>query len=500
MRTKYSVKNSITSFISNIVLLITTIIAQRVFINILGIEYLGLNGLFSNVLTMLSLFELGIGSAIIYNLYKPIANNDIEEIKSLTLFYKKSYNVVVLVMFIVGILVIPFVPLIASTDLPVNIYLIYLLYLIYTLSSYFIAYKRSLIIANQRNYINNIIHMIYTIILNVSQLVILFLTKNYYLYLLIKIVCVFLENIITGLIANKMYPYLLDKEVKEISKKIKNDIISKVKALFIHKLSAVVKYGTDSIIISIFFGLTMVGVYTNYYYIIYSVNNIFSGIVASVSASVGNLLVDKDLDKRYLVFKKINFLNFYISVFTSCCILVLSQDFIKLWVGDKYLLSFITLVVLVINFYQIMMRTSYLAFKDAAGIWVEDRIVPILEITLNIVFSIVFLKLFGIVGVFMGTVMSAIPVWFYSYPKFVYKKIFNKGLKYYIKDTVIEVLSFIFIITSSYFVAGLFTNTSTLIELIIRGIVTVIFVNVVFIIFFGRKEEFKYYLNLIFKK
>ena len=160
MRTKYSIKNSITSFISNIVLLITTLISQRVFIDILGIEYLGLNGLFNNVLTMLSLFELGIGSAIIYNLYKPIANNNVEEIKSLTKYYKKSYNIIILIMFVVGILVIPFVPLIASTKLPVNLYIVYLLYLIHTLTSYFIAYKRSLVIANQKNYVINIIHMI----------------------------------------------------------------------------------------------------------------------------------------------------------------------------------------------------------------------------------------------------------------------------------------------------------------------------------------------------
>lgn len=500
MRTKYSIKNSITSFISNIVLLITTLISQRVFIDILGIEYLGLNGLFNNVLTMLSLFELGIGSAIIYNLYKPIANNNVEEIKSLTKYYKKSYNIIILIMFIVGILVIPFVPLIASTKLPVNLYIVYLLYLIHTLTSYFIAYKRSLVIANQKNYVINIIHMIYIIILNICQLLVLFITKNYYLYIFIKIVCVFIENIITSIVANKMYPYLLDKKVNELSNKIKKDIKDKVKALFIHKLSAVVKYGTDSIIISIFFGLTMVGVYTNYYYIIYSVNTIFSGIVSSVSASVGNLLVDKDLSKRYGIFKRINFLNFYISVFTSCCILVLSQDFIKLWVGDKYLLSFITLVVLVINFYQIMMRTSYLAFKDAAGIWIEDRIVPILEIVLNILFSIIFLKLFGIVGVFMGTVISAIPVWFYSYPKFVYKKIFNKDLKCYIKDTFIEVISFVFIIISSYFISSLYVNNNIFIELIIRGLIAFGLVNIIFIILFGRREEFKYYIDLVFKK
>lgn len=500
MRTKYSLRNSVTSFISNIVLLIVTLISQRVFIDILGIEYLGLNGLFSNVLTMLSLFELGIGSAIIYHLYKPLAKNDIKSIKSLVLFYKKTYNIVILVMFLVGLLILPIVPFFAKTNVNVNIYLVYLLYLIYTLMSYFIAYKRSLIIADQKNYINNIIHMIYLIILNVLQLVILFITKNYYLYICVKIVCVFLENVVTSIVASKMYPYLKNKEKIELSKNIKNDITTKVKALFIHKLSAVIKYGTDSIMISIFFGLKLVGIYTNYYYIMYTVNTIFSGIVSNVSASVGNLLVEKDLNKRYLIFKKINFLNFFISVFTSCCILVLSQDFIKIWVGDKYLLSFFTLVILVINFYQVMMRNTYLTFKDAAGIWVEDRIVPVLEIILNITFSIILLKLFGIVGIFLGTLISTIPVWFYSYPKFVYKKIFNKDLIYYVKDNIIQIISFIFIIISCYLLSNLFSNNNIYIELIVRGLITVFVSSILFIIIFRNTDEYKYYKEMIFKK
>lgn len=500
MRTKYSVKNSVTSFISNIVLVIVTIISQRVFINILGIEYLGLNGLFANVLTMLGLFELGIGNAIIYHLYKPLAKNDTKSIKKLVLFYKKAYNVVILVMFSVGVLVLPFIPLIAKNNLPISIYLVYLLYLIYTLMSYFIAYKRSLLIADQKNYINNIVHMIYLIVLNVSQLVILFITKNYYLYLIIKIICVFIENIITSIIANRIYPYLKNKEKLELDKDIKNDIVTKVKALFIHKLSAVIKYGTDSILISMFFGLKLVGIYTNYHYIIYTVNTVFGGIVSNASASVGNLLVEKNVDKRYQIFKKINFLNFYISVFTATCILVLSQDFIKIWVGDKYMLSFFTLIILVINFYQVMMRNTYLTFKDAAGIWVEDRIIPILEMSLNIVFSIIFLKLFGIVGVFLGTFVSTIPVWVYSYPKFVYNKILNKKYSIYLKDNLIHLISFIFIITISYLLSNLFTNSNIYIELIVRALITIIISNLLLIIMFRKTNEFKYYFKMIFKK
>ena len=204
MRTENSIKNSITSVISSIVSMVIGFIAQAIFIRILGAEYLGLNGLFTNIFTMLGIFELGIGSAIVYNLYKPIAENKTEEIKSLMLFYKKAYNIIAILVFGSGLLVIPFLKtIVGEITSDINIYIIYIMFLLNTASSYLMTYKRSLIYANQQDYIINIVHIGYLIIMNLAQLMLLYTTKNYYLYLSIKIICQLLENIILTLYAVK---------------------------------------------------------------------------------------------------------------------------------------------------------------------------------------------------------------------------------------------------------------------------------------------------------
>ncbi|MDO4963796.1 MAG: polysaccharide transporter [bacterium] len=395
MRTNNTIKNSIASTISSIVTMLLGFISTAFFIRILNVEYLGLNGLFSNILTMLSFFELGIGSAIIYNLYKPIADNDIEKVKSLMHFYRKAYNIIAISVFICGLLILPFLNiLVGDVDIDINIHLVYLLYLMSTVSSYLIAYKRSLIYANQKNYIINVVHIFYLIILNFTQILIVFLTKNYYLYLIIKIVCQLLENIILNFIANKNYPFLKDKNIEKLDKRVEKNIFSKVKALVFHKIGYIIVTGTDNIIISYFFGVITVGLYSNYYQIVGAVNTLASQFINSSTASVGNLLVSKNTSHKIKIFKNLRFLNFWLATFCATSFLVIIQPFIQVWVGKQYLLDKIVVFVIAFNLFQKNMRGTYNTFKDAAGIWEEDKFIPILESTLNIVFSIVFLKFF----------------------------------------------------------------------------------------------------------
>ena len=253
MRTKNSLKNMIASMVSNILTIIIGIVAQAIFIKILGSEYLGLNSLFNNVISMLAIAELGIGSAIVYNLYKPIAENNIEQIKSLMQFYKKNYQVIGIVVAIIGLMLIPFLKYIVNIEtitININVYFVYLLFLLDTVFSYFLSYKRSLLYATQQNSIISIIHIGYVLILNLLQLIILFFTKNYYLYLLTRMVTRILENLVITYIANKNYPYLKDKNVKKLNKSLEKDIYTKIKALFFHKIGAFVVLGSDNIIIS----------------------------------------------------------------------------------------------------------------------------------------------------------------------------------------------------------------------------------------------------------
>ncbi len=500
MRINNSMKNSVTSSICYLLSIVIGFVSQSIFIKILGAEYLGLNGLFSNILTMLSLFELGIGSAIIYNLYKPIAENKVEEIKSLMKFYKKAYNIIAILVLTCGLLVLPFLKtIVGEIDANVNIHIVYILYLLSTVSSYIISYKRSLIYANQKNYIINIIHIGYLLIINISKLVLLYITKNYYLYLIIMIIGQILENIIISLIANKIYPYLLTKNIKPIDKKIEKDIFSKVKALIFHKIGAVIVLGTDNIIISSFFGVATVGLYSSYSLIISPVNNLFSQIIASTTASVGNLLVTESKEKAYQIFKKMRFLNFWLSCFSGICLLVIIQPFIVVWLGKNYLLPMIVIITVIFNYFQKTMRNTYMAFKESAGIFIEDKYIPLIESLLNIVFSIIFLKIFGLAGVFMGTIISGLALWCYSYPKFVYKKLFDRSYIDYAKETIDYIVLFILTATLTYYISTLFITSNPYLKIVVNTLICLIVPNIVLYIIFHKTDNYKYFKELITK-
>ena len=500
MRTKNSLKNMIASMVSNILTIIIGIVAQAIFIKILGSEYLGLNSLFNNVISMLAIAELGIGSAIVYNLYKPIAENNIEQIKSLMQFYKKNYQVIGIVVAIIGLMLIPFLKYIVNIEtitININVYFVYLLFLLDTVFSYFLSYKRSLLYATQQNSIISIIHIGYVLILNLLQLIILFFTKNYYLYLLTRMVTRILENLVITYIANKNYPYLKDKNVKKLNKSLEKDIYTKIKALFFHKIGAFVVLGSDNIIISKFLGLATVGLYSNYYMIINAIQTIFSQIIQSTTASVGNLLVTESKQKSFLVFKKIRFLNYWLATFSCTCILVIMQSFIKIWIGDFYLLSTGVLIVLVFNLYQKLMRSSYSSFKEAAGIYYEDRFVPLVEATLNIIVSIFCCKLFGLAGVFMGTVISGLALWCYSYPKYVYKKLFDRNYIEYAKETIGYIILFVLIASGTYYLSTIINFSNIYLEFISNVIISLIVPNILLFIIFFKTDNFKYYSNLL---
>ena len=497
MRTKHSIKNIIGSMLSNILTIIIGLIAQAVFIKILGSEYLGLNGLFSNIITMLGIVELGVGNAIIYNLYKPIAENNISKIKSLMNFYKKSYRLIACIVAIIGIIIIPFLPFfIEEISIDINITLVYLLFLIDVVCSYLLSYKRSILYANQKNYIINIVHIIYTILLNTSQLLVLFFTKNYYYYLIMKIIMRILENFIISKIADKKYAFI-NEQSEKLDKETEKDIFTKVKALFFHKIGSFAVLGADNIIISKFLGLVTVGLYSNYYLIINAVQTVFGQIITSFTASVGNMLVTESKEKCYDVFKKIRFFNFWLATFASSSVLIIMDSFISIWIGDKYILPLLVLEVLVFNLYQKLMRNSYMSFKEAAGIYYEDRFVPLIEATLNIIVSIFCCKLFGLAGVFMGTVISGLALWCYSYPKYVYKKLFDRNYIEYAKETIGYIILFVLIASGTYYLSTIINFSNIYLEFISNVIISLIVPNILLFIIFFKTDNFKYYSNLL---
>lgn len=499
-RKKSSFKNMITAVSSNVLTIIVGLVAQAVFIKILGSEYLGLNGLFSNVISMLGIVELGMGSAIIYNMYKPIAEENHEKIKSLMQFYKKSYRIITLIISIIGIMIIPFIKYIVdieSVTVGINVYLVYILFLLETICSYILSYKRSMLYANQKEYITNIIHMGYTILVNTMQLTFLYFTHDYYLYLIIKVMMRLVENIVISSYVNRRFSYLLDNNVTKLDSKTEKDIFQKIKALFFHKIGTFIVSGTDNIIISKYLGLVTVGLYSNYYMIINAVQTVINHIIQATRASVGNLLVTESKTKQFDIFNKIRFVNFWISCFSSICIFVIMDSFITIWIGYKFVLPTKVLLVLVINFFIVSSRSTYGAFKEAAGIFYEDRFVPIIESLLNIVLSIIFVKKFGLMGVFMGTIASGLVLWCYSYPKYVYNKLFGRKISDYIKETIYYFIIFILIAGFTYSLAILISFDNIYLQFISNVLIALIVPNVIMLLLFSKDENFKYFINML---
>lgn len=500
MRTTKSLKNMIFAIISNIITIIIGFVMQTVFIKTLGTEYLGIDKLFLNIISMLSIVDLGMGTAIIYNMYAPVSNKDKQKIKSLMDFYKKAYRVIILLVGVIGLSLIPFLGLIVKdTTIDESITVIYILFLLDMICSYILAYKKSIFYADQKNYIVIISRICYLTIMNLLLLIVLLTIKNYYLYLIIKIIMRLLENIIMSVIANKKYPYLKEHDIVSLDNNIKEDIFIKIKGLLFHKVGTFLVLGTDNIIISSFLGVTQVGYYSNYRLIIYSVLETINQGFSAITSSIGNLLINNNKEKSFNVYKKIDFLNFWISSFCTISIFVIIESFIKIWLGEEYILSSLVLIVLTINFYFSSIRAPMNSFKEAAGIFHEDRFIPLIESIINIFASIILLKFFGMAGVFMGTILSGFVLHFYSYPKFVYKGLFGKSYFSYFKKFIYKFLLVMVTMLITSFIPNMFIFDNNILNLIVNIVICLVVPNVIYFLIFHNSEEFKYLKSLFFK-
>lgn len=498
MRSLNTIKNTIIAFIMNFLNVLAVFISQRVFINILGEEYLGINGIFTDIISFLSIAELGLGTAIIYSMYAPLSENNTEKLNSLMDFYKKTYRVIALIIFILGLAVVPFIHIIiGETSVSTNIYLIYSLFLIEAVSSYFISYKRSILYANQQAYIINLIHIGYIVFCNAFQIIALLLTKNYILYLLLRILFKTLENIVATVIANKLYPFIKEKNIQKLDKQKQNDIIKKVKGLLFHRIGNAGINASDNIVISIFFGVGNAGLYTNYTTILTGINVFFTHIFYAITSSVGNLLLNESKEKVYQIYKSLYLFTFWIYSFASIGLVCLGEQFITIWVGEQYLLGFWMLVLLGVKFFTTGMKNVFMLFKDAAGIFYEDRFIPLIETIVNIVASVILLKTFGLPGVVMGTIISTLVPFSSSYPKLVYKKLFDKDYKSFIFEQISHLILFIFTYASCILIVQNVVIENFYLSVLFRLSVAVLIPNLLYLLIFFKTEAFKYYFTVL---
>lgn len=500
MRVLNSLKNMSAAMLQYIIVILISFVARSIFIKTLGSEYLGLIGLFTNIISMLGVADLGVASAIVFSMYKPIAEKDKETIKSLMKFYKNCYRIIACIVLVLGLCIMPFLHrFIESNSIHENIYIIYILFVFESVISYLLAYKRSIFYADQKNYIVNLMDLLYTILMNVVQILVLLLTGNYILYLLIRIVFLSIEGSIINLIANRKYPYLKDKNVKKLERRIVRDIIQKVKGLLFHKIGGFIVLGTDSIIISKFLGLTTLGFYSNYGMIVNTISGLFSKILIGTTASIGNLLTENSPNKSFDIYKKLNLLNFWLFSFATISIYCIIEPFITIWIGSDYLLPKSILLFICFNFYFQGMRSVINLFKEAAGIFYEDRYVPIIESLINLIASIILVNIMGLAGVLLGTIISSMILYLYSYPKYVYKPLFKKTIYIYIKEQVYYLGIMILAFACTIGVTKLFMSNDNLLNLIINVIICIFVPNIFFYLIFNRTKEFEYFKILFLK-
>ena len=499
-RTQNSIRNVLSAMIGQLGGILVNLLARVFFLHYLNQTYLGLNGLFTNVLTMLSLVELGVGPAMAYSLYKPLADHDVERLKSHMAFYKKAYVTIGLAIAALGLAFLPFYTVFMDEvpDIP-HLNTIYLLFVANTVVSYFYSYKRSLIICDQKKYIETAVHYGAYFLLNVVQIIFLALTKNYVVFLMLQVLSTWLENFILARKADKLYPFLREKNVRPMDKTDSQVIFRNVAAMSMHKVGAVVVNSTDNILISKLIGLASAGLYSNYYTIIHPLQTITNQIFESIVASVGNLTATvKDGNVEHLMetFYDVFFFAFWIFTFCSICLLNLLHPFIEfMWLRNRgWLLDNATLYVLVLNFYLYGMRRPVLTFRDATGAFWNDRFKPIFESIINLVASILLAKPFGIAGIFLGTLVSTVTTSLWVEPMVLYHNVFYAHMrKYFARFFSYTAVGLVICVITTWLCSHV---GYSLISILPRALICLTVPNLLLLVVFYRTKEFQYFRRL----
>lgn len=490
--------NMIASLINNIVVTVLGFVTRSVFVHTLGMDYLGLNGLFTNVLSLLSLAELGVGSAITFSLYKPIAEGNQDKIQALIDLYKKAYRIIGWIIFGVGIVLVPFLGYFVNLDagVDINYHFIYIMFLMNSVVSYwFFAYRSVIIYAHQEGYVLTKIETIFTLLRSVVQFGILLLFKNYYLYLLIPIIMGIGKNIIVSNVAGKKYPYINIKPKYPLAKEEKKDIFRNVYALACFRISSVVYNATDNIIISTFLSTKIVGLLSNFTMIIQLVTSYVNMFFQSMYASVGNLNATESIEYKYTVYKRLDLLNFWIYTYCATCLGCLLNPCISVWLGPEFCMSTSTVILLAVVFYLPGLNNVINIYKDACGLFKEVQYRALATAVVNLVVSIVLVLKIGVDGVFIGTIVAYLTTIYVVDPRVVYKKVFELPSNTYYIGLLKKFIIFVCIVAVSYYGISKVLITSW-IALIIAFFVLSIVVNCVLLIIFGRTAEFSYLKGL----
>lgn len=472
-------------------------VSRTVILYVLGTEYLGLGGLFSSLLSFLSLAELGVSNALVYSMYRPIAENDKATLRALLALYRKLYRIIGAVILTAGLACIPFLHLLIKGSVPadMNLYLLYGLYLLNTVSSYFLfAYRGSLLTAHQRVDVDNMVNTLIPLCSWVLQMAALLIFRSYYAYVIFLPISTIITNFVRLFYVKKLYPDL--KAEGQVPLALEKSIYKKMRALIGAKISTVVLNSADNIVISAFIGLTMVTIYGNYYYIMNAIGGFLGIVYSAILPGIGNSLVTESREKNYGDFRKFSFISQWIVGWCAVCLLCLYQPFMALWAGEALMLPFSVVILIVVYFVGYQGRKVVITYKDAAGLWWEDRFRPFVMAGTNLISNLIMVQFIGIWGIVLSTILSlcvSIPWETHT----VFKYVFQRSPKEY----YLSVLRFITtLLTASLITLGCCQVANQgFSALMIRGCICIVVPNLVFFLAFRRREEFSQMLKLLKK-
>lgn len=506
-----STKGVVSAVTSNLIKIIVQFIFRSIFIRFLGVEFLGVNSAISGVLNLLSVTELGISSAITFNLYKPVAEGDIQKVNSILKLFKKFYQIVACAILILGLCLLPFLKylVVDSASINVNLYYVYVLYLLSTVATYFCSYRNVLFTAYQHQYKANIINLILTIVTTIIHIISILIFRNYYAYLVAQFASSILSTIVTYIYTKKTYPNISVSKAGLLDTETKKDIYSNIKGMFYHKISYSILQGTDSLVISSFIGATTLGIYSNYSIFTANIVGVFSLVLVSLAGSVGNLIAEGSREKTYSIYKVLKMLFFWMAGFCAIALFVLLNPTIELWSKfgkwsneTVWTLDIFTIFMIVLNFYLLASRSITGTFRESIGNFYKDRIKGIVEAVINLIVSFLLVKPLGIAGVLMGTIVSCLCTSFWVDPYMLYKYHFKKPLLKHFID--------VFFYTMVVTIAGIvtwficrFIPDGNILNLIYKCLVCVSVPNVIILLCLMPTKEFKCALNIIkdfFKK
>lgn len=503
-RTNNSIRNAFWGYISKLTNIIMPFIFRTILIYKLGSEYIGLDSLFTSILQVLNLSELGFGTAMVYNMYKPIAEHNVKKVNALLNYYKKVYRYIGSIILFIGLVIIPFLPKIVTGSYPsdVNLYVVYLAFLINTVVSYWLySYRVSIFNASQRNDIASKILMWISIFKYFISIIVIILLENYYYYLLVLIIFTIINNLFNLYVSKKYYPEY--KCEGEISKEEHKTIRKNVSALMCHKVGSTILNSSDNIIISMFLGLNFVTLYTNYYYVIVGIEGLIMIMFNNITSSVGNSIIEKTKEENTQVFKNILFINFFIVCISSTILICIFQDFIKLWVGEEYILSNTMMFMFILYFFFHCIRRTIIMFRDASGMWWDNKFQPIVSSFVNIVLNVLLVNLIGIYGIIISTLISMI---FIDIP-WESKVFCTREVNVPFKEYIIELIKYLFItlIISfiAYYICYFIRFNNLFITIILKFAISGTISMIALHILLRKKESYKYLINLMkmfFKK